>query len=138
MLARPESSSPIAPAAHRADLSADVIVIGGGPGGSTAATLLSQRGRRVLLIEKDRHPRFHIGESLLPFNLPLFDQLGCSRVIAGVGLIKRANIFTRWKIEKARSFLFPKRGTEHLRMPTITRSVFDHALLQPRVKAAWK
>ena len=54
----------------------DVLVIGGGPAGSTAATLLRQRGYRVALFEKDRHPRFHIGESLLPANLPLLERLG--------------------------------------------------------------
>jgi len=54
----------------------DVIVIGGGPAGSTVAALLAARGKTVTLIEKDMHPRFHIGESLLPFNVPLFDRLG--------------------------------------------------------------
>jgi len=50
----------------------DVVVIGGGPAGSTTATLLADRGHRVVLLEKEVHPRFHIGESLLPANLPLF------------------------------------------------------------------
>src|SRR5690349_6051065 len=54
----------------------DVAVIGGGPAGSTTAALLAQRGYRVTLFDKDRHPRFHIGESLLPANLRLFEQLG--------------------------------------------------------------
>ena len=48
----------------------DVVVMGGGPAGSTIATLLAERGHRVALLEKDSHPRFHIGESLLPANLP--------------------------------------------------------------------
>jgi flavin-dependent dehydrogenase len=55
---------------------ADAIVIGGGPSGSTVAARLSQRGRRVLLLERERFPRFHIGESLLPCSMPLFEQLG--------------------------------------------------------------
>src|SRR6185437_3672528 len=54
----------------------DALVIGGGPAGATIATLLAERGHHVVVIEKDRHPRFHIGESLLPLNLPLFDRLG--------------------------------------------------------------
>jgi len=55
---------------------ADVIIIGGGPAGSTAASLLAGAGRRVLLFEKEVFPRFHIGESLLPFNMDLFRRLG--------------------------------------------------------------
>ncbi len=54
----------------------DVIVAGGGPAGSTAATLLAQYGHRVLLLEKDSHPRFHIGESMLPFSEPVMQRLG--------------------------------------------------------------
>ncbi len=45
---------------------ADVLVIGGGPAGSTTATLIAQRGHRVQLFERDKFPRFHIGESLIP------------------------------------------------------------------------
>jgi flavin-dependent dehydrogenase len=54
----------------------DVAIIGGGPAGSTAAALLAAAGRDVVLFEKERFPRFHIGESLLPFNLDLFRRLG--------------------------------------------------------------
>lgn len=54
----------------------DVIVIGGGPAGSTAATLLAKYGHSVTLLERDQFPRFQIGESLLPYNNDLFDRLG--------------------------------------------------------------
>jgi flavin-dependent dehydrogenase len=54
----------------------DVIVIGGGPSGSTLSTLLARRGRGVLLLEKEQFPRFHIGESLLPCSMPMFQELG--------------------------------------------------------------
>lgn len=66
----------------------DVAVIGGGPAGSTAAALLAERGYRVALFEKSRHPRFHIGESLLPANLPLFERLGVAEQIRAIGMEK--------------------------------------------------
>ncbi|HEX3579381.1 MAG TPA: NAD(P)/FAD-dependent oxidoreductase [Thermoanaerobaculia bacterium] len=54
----------------------DVLVIGGGPGGSTAATLLARKGFSVTLLERERFPRFQVGESLLPYNNDLFERLG--------------------------------------------------------------
>jgi flavin-dependent dehydrogenase len=66
----------------------DVLVIGGGPAGSTIAALLAQGGRHVVVLEKDRFPRFHIGESLLPLNLPLFDRLGVAKEVEGIGVHK--------------------------------------------------
>ena len=66
----------------------DVLVVGGGPGGSTAATLLQRQGRRVVQLEKDHHPRFHIGESLLPCNLPILDALGVMEKVRALGVLK--------------------------------------------------
>src|SRR5690349_19033869 len=71
-----------------AESQCDVLVIGGGPAGSTIAALLAERGRDVVLIEKERHPRFHIGESLLPLNMPLFDRLGVAGEIKAIGMPK--------------------------------------------------
>ena len=53
----------------------DVAIIGGGPAGSTAAALLARSGRRVILFEREKFPRFHIGESLLPYSMPTFERL---------------------------------------------------------------
>jgi flavin-dependent dehydrogenase len=66
----------------------DVLVIGGGPAGSTIAALLAQKGRHVVVLEKDRFPRFHIGESLPPLNLPLFERLGVTGEVERIGVYK--------------------------------------------------
>ncbi|HEX6734560.1 MAG TPA: NAD(P)/FAD-dependent oxidoreductase, partial [Azonexus sp.] len=66
----------------------DVLVIGGGPAGTTVAPLLAEKGYRVVLLEKARHPRFHIGESLLPANLPLFERLGVADEVRAIGMEK--------------------------------------------------
>ncbi len=71
----------------------DVAVIGGGPAGSTAATLLARRGYRVIALEKTHHPRFHIGESLLPMNLPVFERLGVLDKVHALGVFKRGADF---------------------------------------------
>ena len=71
----------------------DVAIIGGGPAGSTAATLLARQGYKVIALEKARHPRFHIGESLLPMNLPLFERLGVMEKVRALGVFKQAADF---------------------------------------------
>src|SRR5262245_43026077 len=60
------------------DEEVEVLIIGGGPGGSVTAARLAQRGRKALVLEQARFPRFHIGESLLPSTAPLLAELGLS------------------------------------------------------------
>jgi flavin-dependent dehydrogenase len=71
----------------------DVLVIGGGPGGATASTLLARRGYKVVMLEKARHPRFHIGESLLPMNMPILRELGVFEAVARIGVAKHGADF---------------------------------------------
>ena len=66
----------------------DVLVIGGGPAGATVAPLLAEMGYTVVLLDKARHPRFHIGESLLPANLQLFERLGVGAEVRAIGMQK--------------------------------------------------
>lgn len=73
----------------------DVLVVGGGPGGSTMATLLVQRGWKVTLLEKNTHPRFHIGESLLPANMPIFEAISALEKLRALGRLKLGADFPR-------------------------------------------
>jgi flavin-dependent dehydrogenase len=86
MSSSPAPSAP-APASPPA-FDCQVLVVGGGPAGSTIAALLAERGRDVILAEKGRHPRFHIGESLLPANVALFDRLGVRAEVERFGMLK--------------------------------------------------
>jgi FADH2-dependent halogenase len=109
----------------------DVIIIGGGPAGSTAATTLAQAGRRVLVLEKSKFPRFHIGESLLPYNRKIFDELGVWEKISSMGFTKkRAAQFIMGDDSRGNRLDFSKGSfTEYPEIVQVERSKFDEILL---------
>ena len=111
--------------------SCDVLVIGGGPAGSTAAALLARRGHRVTLLEKAHHPRFHIGESLLPANMPLLEQLGVADEVARLGMEKWGIEFVSPWHEQRTTLEFGQSWDKNLDMAyQVRRSDFDHVLIR--------
>jgi flavin-dependent dehydrogenase len=109
----------------------DVLVIGGGPAGSTAAALLARGGHRVTLLEKERHPRFHIGESLLPANLPLFERLGVADDIRAIGMRKwGAEFISHWD-DRRQDFRFAEAWDKSMPYAyQVRRSQFDEILIR--------
>ncbi len=129
----PEPVSQIAaPAGPEAKARAcDVLIVGGGPAGSTAAILLAEQGCHVVVLEKTRHPRFHIGESLLPANLPLFQRIGVAQQVHAIGMQKwGAEFISPWD-GRHQEFEFAHGWDKSLAFAyQVRRSEFDEILIR--------
>src|SRR4051794_38315138 len=110
----------------------DVIIIGGGPAGASAAITLAQAGRRALVLERDKFPRFHIGESLLPYNVPIFKTLKVwDKLETGSFMPKRGAQFESGDGDRSVRVNFSEGiYTECPEAIQVERSRFDHILLE--------
>ena len=113
------------------DFSTDVVVIGGGPGGSTAATMLARQGIDVLILERDRFPRHHVGESLLPASVPVMEELGVLPAVQEAGFLRKWGATMVWGREGAPwSWYFRETNQRYPHSYQVWRPQFDQLLLE--------
>ena len=108
----------------------DAVIIGGGPGGSTAATLLAMRGWRVALLERERFPRPHVGESLLPASMPVLEELGVLDKVEAAGFPRKWGATMLWGREpEPWSWYFRETNRTYPHAYQVWRPAFDKILL---------
>jgi len=106
----------------------DVLVIGGGPGGSTCAAKLAERGRKVLVLEREKFPRFHLGESLLPGSMPVLESLGVMPELRERFILKYGARFHYDIVDAGTARVVKERYV----FATAFDAKFDHAFQVPR------
>ncbi len=109
------------------DTSTQVLVIGGGPAGSTVATMLTREGFEVTLIERDVFPRYHIGESLLPSCLEILDLIGAREKIENYGFQRKEGGYFSWGKD---SWVLEFEHLHHPYSYQVLRAEFDQLLLE--------
>src|SRR5262245_61014228 len=109
----------------------DCIVIGGGPAGSTVATLIADAGHKVLVIERSKFPRFHIGESLMPETYWTFERLGMLPKLHNSDFVKKYSVqFVTAGGRESQPFYFDERDPRDCSQTwQVLRSRFDEMLL---------
>ncbi len=109
----------------------DVVVIGGGPAGSTVASLLARTGYRVLVLEREKFPRYHIGESLLSATLPILEHVGVLDDVVRHGFVKKPGGSFLWGSQREPwSFWFRDDPGGYQHAYHVLRSEFDDILLR--------
>ncbi len=107
--------------------SCDALVIGSGPAGSSAAAILAEYGHKVIILEREKHPRYRIGESLLPFTYYCFKRLGLLEKMKASQYVKKYSVqFVSPSGRASQPFYFTDRyGTEVGQTWQVLRSEFD-------------
>jgi flavin-dependent dehydrogenase len=110
----------------------DALVLGCGPGGSSVATFLAKAGKKVLVLEKEFFPRFHIGESLLPCNMPIFEEMGVMPALREAAFpIKHGAQFQLGNGSVCTRFVFREgRFNSSPNAIQVERALLDHLLLK--------
>jgi halogenation protein CepH len=111
--------------------SPDVAIVGGGPAGSVAATVLARAGLQVVLLERERFPRYHIGESLLSATLPILEAIGVLPRVEAHGFVRKLGGTFQWgRRRDPWSFWFREDPGGRPHAFQVVRSEFDQILLE--------
>ncbi|NOX59420.1 MAG: NAD(P)-binding protein, partial [Planctomycetes bacterium] len=109
----------------------DCIIMGGGPAGATCAAILAQHGRSVVVLEKTRFPRHHIGESLMPHTYGIFERLGVLEKLESSNFPRKQSVqFVNAMGDDSQPFYFPQ-WRDHPSSTTwqVPRDLFDQMML---------
>jgi flavin-dependent dehydrogenase len=110
----------------------DVVVIGAGPAGTAAASILAEQGRRVLVLEREKFPRYHIGESLLPFTFYPLQRLGLVEKMRKSAFVKKYSVqFVSQSGKASQPFYFSSRYSDEVAQTwQVLRSEFDQLMME--------